>query len=125
MGFGRYRITDKEWDYFKEIHFFFVSFYFYTDEVNRFIDKEISSAKESYEKFSTEIEADPNWEDEWFDYFSNVQAKTGLTDIYYDSLIMTLYSFVERKMFFLANHLAQEQKIKVNDIAGKVKPYLF
>jgi hypothetical protein len=119
MGLVRYRIKGDDWDYFKEIHFFFESFYFYADEINQFIDKEISSAKDIYQKFSKEIEVDPTWEDEWFDYFANVQAKVGLTDIYYDSLIMTLYSFVERKMFFLSNHLAQEQTIKVNDIAGK------
>jgi hypothetical protein len=119
MGLSRYRITGNDWDYFKEIHFFFESFYFYAEEVNQFIDKETGAVKESYEKFSKEIEADPRWEDEWFDHFSNVQAKVGLIDIYYDSLIMTLYSFVERKMFFLSNHLAQEKAIKVNDIAGK------
>ena len=119
MGLIRYRITGNDWDYFKEIHFFFESFYFYADETNQFIDKEISSAKNSVEKFSKEIEVDPTWEHEWFDYFANVQTKVGLTDIYYDSLIMTLYSFVEKKMFFLSNHLALGQAIKVNDIAGK------
>lgn len=119
MGLGKYRISDNEWDYFKEIHFFFESYYFYADEVNHFIDKEIGSAKQAYEKFSKEIEVDPNLEPEWFAYFSNVQAKIGLTDIYYDSLIMTLYSFVERKLFFLSNHLAQELTIKLNDITGK------
>lgn len=119
MALGRYRIKSNSWDYFKEIHFFFESFSLYVQEVNQFIDKEIVTAKEIFQKFSNDIKSDPNSEDEWLEYFSNTQAKEGLVDIYYDSLIMTLYAFVERKMFFLANYLSQEQTIKVHDIAGK------
>ncbi len=118
MGLGKYRITGNDWDYFKDIHFFFESIYFYADEINQFIDNEIRSAKESYNKFIEGREANPSWENQWFDYFANVQAKTGLTDIYYDSLIITLYSFIEKKMFCLCNHLSKAQNIKVNDMAG-------
>ncbi|MDB5258720.1 MAG: hypothetical protein JWM14_3415 [Chitinophagaceae bacterium] len=117
-GTTRYRITNSDWNYFTEIEFFFDSFSLYADQVNQFVDSEIASAKDKYESYSKEIEANPSSDIEGFDHFSNVRAKVGLTDIYYDSLIMTLYSFIEKKMFFLSKHLGQVEEIKVNDIEG-------
>ncbi|MEI9954916.1 MAG: hypothetical protein WDM90_01050 [Ferruginibacter sp.] len=48
-----------------------------------------------------------------------MQIKIKLSKIYYDSLVTVLYSFVEGRMLFLCNHLAENQTIKLRDFGGK------
>lgn len=119
MALGKFRIQDKSWNYFTDIDIFFDSFGFYVKEVNQLINNEIALAKESYDKFLIEVKKDPTWDMEWPENYLNVQAKIGLTNIYYDSLIMAMYSFIESKMLFLCKYLSQGQNIKVNDMADR------
>lgn len=118
MGLYRHRIKDSKWDYFKDLSFYYKSFALYSDQINVFIETEVNAAKERYEEYKKDMAG--NLDDfELFDYESEVHATNGLVEIYYDSFIMAMYSFTERKMFFLCNYLSKGLEVKVEDISGK------
>lgn len=119
MGLGRYRIQEAGFDYFKEVQFYLQSFLYYAAEINKFVESEITTERERYKAFYLEIQEDPTWEHEWFQYELDLKTKEGLADIYMDSLIISMYSFVERKMLFLCEHFEKGQTFKIKDIAGK------
>lgn len=119
MALFRYRIQGEGFDYWKEVQFYVESFQHYSVEINKFIDVEIATARERYNAFLLELQNDPTWEHEWFDYELELNTKEGLADIYMDSLIISMYSFVECKMLFLCEYFEKGQVFKVRDIAGK------
>jgi hypothetical protein len=96
MALYRNRIQDGKWDYFKDLFFFYKAFGLYSEQINHFIDTEVKVTKERYEGYVREIKDDDGFSDlEIFDHASEMEAAQNLVDIYYDSLIMSLF-FVYR-----------------------------
>lgn len=129
MALYRNRIQDDRWDYFKDLFFFYKAFGLYCEQINHFVDTEVKITKERYEGYLKEIAGDDGFADfEIFDHASEMEAAQNLVDIYYDAFIMSLYSFTERKMYYLCKFLSKDYKVKLEDIAGngifKYKKYL-
>lgn len=117
MGLVSYRVKIDGWDYFSEIEVPFLSFLDYVNGVDEMIEKEISKAKEQYDKYQKLDEAEKEfYYDPWDE--QTLKQKKGLQIIYYDSLIFSIYSFVEKKMNYLCSTLQENQKIKIRDFAG-------
>jgi hypothetical protein len=118
MGFYRHRIQDEGFDPFKEYEFFFQSFLLYAAETNKFIQREIESERERYNEYIKMAVNNPEEMREDFLYELDLKTKEGMTDIYFDSLIIALYSFVEKKMLQLCRYFEAQQLFKVNEIVG-------
>jgi hypothetical protein len=118
MGLHSYRIRIQGWDYFSEIEVPFLSFDDYVSGVDEMIDKEILKAKEKYDEF---LKMDERLKE----FYSNpwdeitLRQKEGLQTIYYDSLIISIYSFVEKKMNYLCRYLQENKRIKLKDFSGE------
>ena len=121
MGLIRYRIQDESWNYYNEIDFFFQSFAVYRNDINNLIEGQLETASENYDKFLQQRVDENNFgpDDEWFEHHVAINTATNLKDIYFDSLFMVLYSFVERKLNFLCRYLEKDFLVKVDDISGK------
>ena len=119
MGFLRCRIQNDGFDFREDVDFYLQSFLYYAAEINRVVENEIATERKRYDEFNRALETDPTWGHEWFLYEMDLKTKENLADIYIDSLIISMYSFVERKMLFLCQHVEKDQIFKVNDIAGK------
>jgi len=112
------RIDDGKWDYFKDLFFFYQSFNVYIKRINSFLEEDVASEKDIYENYLKALKEEDDLFEE-FNYESDWKATEGLVDIYYDSFIMSMYSFTEKKMYILSNFLSQSQNVKLGDIAGK------
>lgn len=128
MGLYRYRIQDEGFDPFKEYEFFFQSFLYYAAETNKFIQREIENERARYEEYMRLAVDDPDEIREDFMYELDLKTKEGMADIYFDSLIIALYSFIEKKMLQLCRYFETRQAFKVNEILGdgilKYRKYL-
>lgn len=118
MGLYRFRIQNEGFDPFKEYEFFFQSFLFYAAETNKFIQREIENERARYEEYLKSAEGDPDEIREDFMFELDLKTKEGMADIYFDSLIVTLYSFIEKKMLQLCRYFEAQQAFKVNEISG-------
>jgi hypothetical protein len=120
MALVRYRIKEG-WDYFDQIDFFFQSFAVYRNDINDLIERQVETASENYTDFLAKRVAENDFhpDAEWFQHHIAVNVATNLKDIYYDSLIIVLYSFLERKLSFLCTYLEKDYPIKIDDISGK------
>lgn len=118
MALYKHRIDDGKWDYFKDLFFFYQSFAVFVKRINSFIEEDVANEKEIYENYvKISKEEEDLFED--FTYEAEWKATEGLVDIYYDSFIMAMYSFTEKKMYVLSNYLAKDHAVKLEDIAGK------
>jgi hypothetical protein len=118
MGLYSYRIQDKGWDYFKEIVFFYQSFAVFNEQINGFIENDLANAKKFFDIYIEETKDMPD-DFEYFNYKMDLKAREGLVNIYYDSLLISMHSFTEKKMLFLSTYLSKYKAVKVDDIAGK------
>lgn len=117
MALYKNRLDDGVWDYFKDLFFFYQSFDVFIKQINLFIEDEVANEKAIYENYLNE-----SGDEDLFDHFnhqSDWKATEGLVDIYYDSFIMSLYAFTEKKMFILSKYLSRHHPIKLEDISGK------
>ena len=113
-----YRVRIDGWDFFSEIEVPFLSFEDYVNSVDNMINKEILKAKEKYSEYQNiDEEVRGFLQDPWDEIM--LRQKKGLEVIYYDSMIITIYSFVEKKMNFLCRHLQTDKKIKLRDFSDK------
>lgn len=118
MGFTDFRIKEDSWNYVKDLLFYYRSFNLYAERIDLFIKEDLAKEQEIYEKYNKDPEVVHNG-GEIFNYEMDVKTSETLVDIYYDSFIMAMYSFTEKKMFFLCNYLSRKYKIDVDDISGK------
>lgn len=118
MALYKHRIDDGKWDYFKDLLFFYQSFAVSVKRINTYIEEDVANEKEIYENY---VKSSKEKEDlfEYFNYEIEWKATEGLVDIYYDSFIISMYSFTEKKMYILSNYLSKDHAVKLEDIAGK------
>lgn len=113
---ARARIQDGQFEAFKDYEYFFQSFLLYAAETNKFIEREIDHERTRYENYRKEAIERPDWEAEDFMYVLDLKTKEGMADIYFDSLIITLYSFIEKKMLQLCRYYEPHQAFKMSDL---------
>lgn len=119
MGLISFRFEYTNTEYFNNVEYFFVSFKDYIDQVEEWIVQEVGTAKDKLKKFEQDLQQDPRWEDEWFIHHDELRQKSLLRVIYYESLILTIYSFTEKQLFFVCKKLEQGYDMKLEDVAGK------
>jgi hypothetical protein len=119
MPLYKYRFDYSNHQYFDNVYFFFQSFEDYIERIEKVINEEVGLAKEKLEQFQEEIGDNPTWADEVFTFEDALRQKSLLRVIYYDSLILSIYSFIEKQMLFSCHQLEKDQVIKIKDIAGK------
>lgn len=119
MGLRKYRFDYSNQEYFNNIYFFFESLKDYIDQIDNLISNEVQLATKKLEVFTMEIKEDPTWCNEIDEHVDNLRQKSLLRIIYYDSLIIVIYSFIEKQLLFACQMLEKNQEIKINDITGK------
>jgi len=120
MSLRKLRIQDIDWDYYKEVVMYFDAINYYSTNLHDDIKNSLFIAKANYIAFAqSEPDATEQFIDDWLQLKNNIDSKEILTDLHYDSLIISLYSFVEKKMKFLADYLSVQYEIKPSDIGGK------
>ena len=111
------------------------SFAQYIKEVENLVKKEIGIVKESYEKNQDYINSKINelkaknlnedeidsiiWQYEYPHIEELLEMKNYLNDIYFASLIITIYSFFERQLFAFCKTFESNQKVQIKDLSGK------
>jgi hypothetical protein len=118
MAGYRHRMADDQFEPFKEYEFYFQSFLHFAVEINEFINKEIATEREQYDFYRKELEATGHWEEDQFFHNLDLKTKEGFADIYFDSLIVSMFSFVEKKMLVVCHWLEKNQLFKLNEIKG-------
>ncbi len=108
--------------HFVEIDFGLDSFMEYLKLTNALIDNNVKKYLSEYN--NTEDEA----KDHFFDY-EDVYIKEKSLQLYYSSIVISLYSFLEQSLLRLAEIAEKDRKIKIDDISGNgiiftVKKYL-
>ncbi len=128
MPLYKYRFEYSNHQYFDNVYFFFQSFNDYIERIEKVIDQEVGLAKDKLQQFQEEIGDNPTWQDEVFTFADNLRQKSLLRVIYYDSLVLSIYSYIEKQMLFVCHKLETDQVIKVKDIYGngvfKYRTYL-
>lgn len=122
MGLRRSRINVPGWDFFSEVDMVASSFEDYIDTIEEIINREIDNAEMNYHKYLKEISKIEEIPEEYLFDFSlewKFQQKQGLRTIYYDSVIFSIYSFVERKMSYLCQTLQVNYEVKVSNLSGE------
>jgi hypothetical protein len=119
MGLARFRFEYSNHQYFNNVYFFFQSLEDYIERIEKVIEEEIGQAKNKLQQFEEEIGDNPTWADEVFTFEDALRQKSLLRVIYYDSLVLSIYSFIEKQMLFVCHKLEADQIIKVKDINGK------
>ncbi len=122
MGLRRCRINIPGWDYFSELDMVFSSFEDYIDTIEGIINHEIDNAETNYHKYLIEISKIEKIPEEYpFDFSLEwkFQQKQGLRTIYYDSIVFSIYSFVERKMSYLCQTLQNNYEVKLSNFRGE------
>ncbi|MEO8589997.1 MAG: hypothetical protein ABI432_11540 [Flavobacteriales bacterium] len=115
----RNRIAWGNEDYFKEIDFPFDAMGAYLDAVAPFVAQRLELTKNKFESFAHEPANSLEWADDWFELWSAFETASLLLDLLYDSQLVSVYSFIERKLLFLCKELEKDQSIKLTDFNGK------
>ncbi|WP_443633611.1 hypothetical protein ABXT64_01405 [Candidatus Marifrigoribacter sp. Uisw_064] len=108
--------------HFAEIDFGLDSFVEYLELTNTLIDNNVKKHLSEYD----------NTSDEAKDYFfdpSDIYIKQKSLQLYYSSIVISLYSFFEQSLLKLAEIPEKDKKIKIDDISGNgiiftIKKYL-
>lgn len=116
MGLHRHRAVfdDEKFQYVFEVDFQLYSFKDYIKITEQIIEKEIKDAINSYNNFLQEV-SDIEIE---FEYdFEDHETKIHIHQLYYNSIFISLYSFLEKKMYQLSKLAERNQLIKVKDLS--------
>lgn len=108
--------------HFSEIDFGLDSFIEYLELTNTLIDNNVKKYLNEYNNIEDEAK------DHLFDP-SDVYIKEKSLQLYYSSIVISLYSFLEQSLLRLAKIPEKDMKIKIDDISGngivfKIKKYL-
>lgn len=117
MGFVKYRIGGaKNWNHFSEsLH----ALSKYAINVSYFIEGEITANENRAEEIYNDLEKFPEEQYEYTDEIIEINHVFQMDHIYYDSLIFSSYSFLEKSMFYACKYLSENQNIKLNDMSGR------
>lgn len=128
MGLNRSKQVFKsdKFDYTIEVDFQLNAFIEYIKITQETIDKEV---KQIIEKYKIEADEYNLNEDNVLIYdFADHEIKINTSRLYYNSMFVMLFSFLEKKMYQLCKIAEVQYEIKLNDISGqgisKYKIYL-
>ena len=103
--------------HFAEIDFGLDSFIEYLELTNTLIDNNVKKHLSEYN----------NTDDDPKDYFfdsADVYVKEKSLQLYYSSIVISLYSFLEQSLLRLAEIAEKDRKIKIDDFSGNGKVFI-
>lgn len=110
------QFNSKGFQYIIDVDFQLSSFYEYIRITEETIEKEVSKKLLEYERVLKEaIEEDI----EPFVDFADYETKINTQQLYYNSIFISIYSFLERKMLQLCKFAEPNYSIKINDLSGE------
>lgn len=117
MGLYRHRqvFDSSSFQYVLEVNFQLDSFREYINLTEKTVENDIKEKIKSYDKFLKEAS---NIEIEYMHDFSDHEIKIHTRQLHYHSLFISLYSFLERKMYQLCRLSENHQSLKIKDISG-------
>lgn len=117
MGIGRIRpIFDNDnFQYVLDIEFQLYSFKEYITITQEVVNKKILRKIDDYDKFLKESSDE---EIKWMYDIEDHEIKIFTHQLYYNSIFISLYSFLEKKMYQLCKLGEKKQLIKVKDLSG-------
>jgi len=80
------------------------------------VENDIKDKIQAYDKFLKEAS---DAEIEYLHDFQDHEIKIHTRQLYYHSLFISLYSFLERKMYQLCRLAEEHQSLKIKDISGE------
>jgi len=116
MGLYRHRSIFNDGKHIIDIDFQLQSFTDYIKITEKIIEKEIKDKINSYNKFLQEA-SDIEIEHE-YDIVDH-KTKIHIHQLYYNSIFISLYSFLEKKMYQLCKLAEKNQSIKVKDLSAE------
>lgn len=118
MGLYKSRqiFKNDSFQYVIEVDFQLNSFYEYIELTEKIIENGIKEKIEAYDKLLKEGSVE---EIEHQHDFVDHEIKIYTRQLYYHSLFISLYSFLERKMYQLCRIPESQQNIKTKDISGE------
>lgn len=118
MAVYRHRqvFNDNHYQFSLEVSFQLDSFKEYITLTEKIVDNEIKAKITAYDKYLKEASEDEKVY--LYDFIDN-EVKIRNRQLYYHSIFISLYSFLERKMFQLCRLAEEHQSLKINDISGE------
>lgn len=107
--------NNSDFQYILEVGFQLESFREYLELTEKIINNEIKEKIEKYNKF---LEEASYFEIETQHNFSDHEIKIHTQQLYYNSLFISMYSFLEKKMFQLCKLAEDKYIININDLSG-------
>lgn len=119
MDLYKSRIGYSNYEYFQNISCYIDSYRHYVEQIDKLINKEIRLSEERLNDFRKKNGENPIFPDPTILKEYSHRQRTLLRNIYYDSLIITMYSFVEKQLNFVCGKVESKHDIKLSDISGK------
>ncbi|MFZ1291292.1 MAG: hypothetical protein WAR79_14440 [Melioribacteraceae bacterium] len=117
MGLYRHRqvFNNNSYQYVLEVDFQLDSFREYIKLTEKTVENDIKEKIKAYDRFLKEAS---DAEIEYLHDFEEHEIKIHTRKLYYHSLFISLYSFLERKMYQLCRLAEEHQTLKIKDISG-------
>ena len=119
MGLNRPKsiFDSNEFRYFEDVEFHVFSFKEYIKITKQTIDSELKQKIEEFheilkESSEFEIEYRNGWD------FAEQEIRIYTLNLYSNSLFISLYSFLERKLYQICKVAEKNKSIKINDLSG-------
>ena len=110
------KFKNSDFDFLFKVSLMSNSYMEYISLTEKLIDKEVVTELRNYEKFIKESE---EYEiEQWYDHGDHF-IKENVANLYYTSILISLYSFLERNMHELCKSVENEYKIRLKDLNGK------
>jgi hypothetical protein len=119
MGIERIKpiFKDGDFQYLIEVDFQLASLREYIKVTEKTIKKEVKQKIKEYDNFLKK-----DFDGEIGIDFADYDIKIYTHQLYYNSLFISLYSFLERKMYQICKIAELNQSLKINDIQCKGSP---
>lgn len=118
MGLHIHRqvFDNNSYQYITEVDFQLESFSEYIKLTEKTVENDIINKIQAYDKFLNEAS---DAEIEYLHDFVDHEIKVQTRQLYYHSLFISLYSFLERKMYQFCRLAEEHQSLKTKDISGE------
>lgn len=113
---NRQVFNNNTYQYVVEVDFQLDSFREYIKITEKTVENDIKNKIKSYDKFLKDASDD---EIQYLHNFQDHEIKIHTRQLYYHSLFISLYSFLERKMYQLCRLAEENQSLKIKDISGE------
>ncbi len=117
MGLYRHRqvFNNDSYQYVLEVDFQLDSFREYIKLTEKTVENDIKEKIKAYDRFLKEAS---DAEIEYLYDFEDHEIKIQTRQLYYHSLFISLYSFLEKKMYQFCRLAEEHQTLKIKDISG-------